>query len=1597
MNEDKLKVVANLIKTHTNSYTLSVRWVLGELDTSSELPKLGDVFHLTVRTREDRYLRVDGTLSAVGDKTTFTAKPKYYAMVDPPRRKVQVPGQPELFQRVADKPTSPVAKDDIEEIELSQNEKKKQLKLGKGLGVLHLLEQVDPSVNIKDATRLIEERLQIMAASLPTGEDGFSTLRNDSNFRSQFAKRLASYLVSTGLKPSESIAPIVDLYKELAVMASQELAFETSTADFFSSLIAHAPIVQEFGIGDLSSIAELYESVAMAMDVMTDPGTVRSLENVTYTPDQVRKQLKIQAFQGGSLIDFWASPDVDGGVGNETDRGHHYSASDLLGLGLDIEPIPAETIEEIQSDVANNFLMIELSDANGSYGISSTILHPQDITNAKTLGAAFTPNKPKRAFVNYDLTMQDSVYPKESERNLKAEEPRFVTGNGMVELHIEPTNPSEVPRDSNGEVISTDQRVATEAGFNIYGIWENSPGMDKYFTNPETIPSIDELQPYLITRRYSYERDIFGAFPDVIGATHPGVVEALANPPWHSVIPRPRRGLDYDEHEDTGTKSRNDAVEVPDLLYRNDDGQDPTIFSFDIRRGLIPTHTGPAGAVVGWDPAAEVDDEWTPLHNRDGSTSSGRPEYYRFFVSSVNCFDQESDIVPVVGADLNAVQDGPRRWIFTPAYRSQIQAPENLELFVGKGTPPKKLLVQWNTPDHNENPGVAKLLGEFKAQGHELSARLRLYRRRLTKPVEAEKDLDLAYFIDADDPNWAGFSFQMSRRGWKEVHDVVCTAPTSGITWTKEFTLDYSDLGFEYIAAANLHLPEKAQPYWSPATVSRTLAFVHRGENGELIPSERVIADAPTSSMVASVSSVMIPNEDKPRAAVASRLSGILAEATPVYPLPGIQRDLVLARIIGMSDGKAPSKPWSDTGISLSYGQKASAEAALIRTLDALRKVTGDSDLEVSDPSLTIVRQIISSRFQQLSNDTNSSFSHLEIGQNLSIGFRGILRLQWHYEAHASRPPLGDIEDAEATSFEIFQVRMPLNPTEAENKSNFQAQAEVTATGFKLSLPSTNTLDPGELAEFNDMLSALKDQKVPKLAIFQEDSTDVLLAAIVENVTVSGTTADVTAKPIGNNLGTGKGGRIRIFFGMSLATVKTQGLDSIDQTLQEVFLPIGGGEREIGCWWAIPRSAQNQHGEYSRWAIHTAILEPTIEPEALGHLDVYSAVDRAVELLDPQIYRDWIPSDIHDMADALSNSRIILRWNQPADHSLNVVIERERKRAVQSPEPPSFLMDRDFEQWKIIRQIQEMSDDEEILPEDINVLSEGPGAWMLGNRIKVEPDEASAPNVLINADKELSAKDGLLLLTGSDSSLPAFIDYWDEIDNPTAAMDGQFLYRYRLRLARAINGSAIINNSGLSENFLYSPPTPWSEWILPESPPIIVNHQKPISEFSTDVYSPRIDFVLTSNPRLKSQARSRRPLRDDTREVYSDISFEDDLDWKYRVVIRRVLGVVSPGEDGSQFSVILRDVGIPIELGPENTRMVTDWNIERDFADDVLKLQYEIFVQQISIRKLDGKRVEQPVRSHTSEPQGRIEIELQAPGPNEAGKEIHLTQKILIK
>lgn len=1063
-------------------------------------------------------------------------------------------------------------------------------------------------------------------------------------------------------------------------------------------------------------------------------------------------------------------------------------------------------------------------------------------------------------------------------------------------------------------------------GFNIYGMWEE-PSTAQYFDNPSKRP--DDLRPWLISRKYSYERDLKGAFPSEAG-DHPALTQALEDPPWQPVLLRA-----------TKITNQNDSPEGEALpnVFRKDCEADvlQTYFSIDLRNGMDSGLEVRQRRFVGWDTQGVIKLEWTPRFTRDGELSGVRPQRYRFWVTATDAFEQESEPIAI------ATQDGDAKEgesvLFEPRYRASLLPPQaGPERLTLQWTPAaddrSTITVRWETPFLNDL-GRSSASTPGRADKKDLLGAVKLLRRRLRRKVddgaswarEALTDLRPADDVFAT-PQWTEVLEPLRSEGWQEFKMADrLLPPASGDTWQFSFDLEHSDRGFEYIALIGMRVRPDRAAFWRQDVLARgqnsgRRAFVAvkdgsewKAVQGRVTETPRTTATVPTVGWVkdgeARAGVLPVPNLAEPRGVtlVAARIY----RAEPIRPLPRVARDLVLLRLLTRAVEKAPVQPptWLDTCEPVTLGQAAMLEAALERTAELVDPL---HNVALRDARLILAREL---RKDAAKEDGRA------YRQNMMIGFRGVVELRWRYSPLTSKAPRRD--ESEAEKLRVFCVRVPRDTALASRYAALRAEGNLSEGLYELT----------GVAADHPVIVVLAAFHQPALVRIEPSSGGPALYGGLTDLKMVG--SRVQLRVVVENGDLPKAVTISLFLAQPVCDWM---IDAERGDVEEsMFLPVGGGQSEVFGWWLQTSSVQgvvSGHRRERRPFFFSHEMR-TIEPEIpVGFTVNLPARSEAAYAADPKMHEPWLPTEIANGSahQAQHSPRVLVGWNAyPAEEGAGIEIERE-ERLVEQESGPRSLDGRDTAAWEAARAIDQMTDDALIMPAWVTAIR---SSWLLGRAVEV-PGDAGGPNsvfILADVKQPLSGSQGLKLLDGR----PVFIDYFRRAKDKQAAMDGNWEYRYRIRawLDVLVDARPDVDPDS---RILRGSPTPWSEWILPEPGEATLVVDPAHRHKPHDRDTPAVTFSLTA-------------VGSGFRELVSPKE-----GWFYRVVIKRRLEFFLPSTEQTIAEPGWREVGTSLVVPPDGTTVeVADLRIGRSEVDRPVTLTYQISANQLIITPSGRERL----------------------------------------
>src|SRR5262249_48630970 len=158
--------------------------------------------------------------------------------------------------------------------------------------------------------------------------------------------------------------------------------------------------------------------------------------------------------------------------------------------------------------------------------------------------------------------------------------------------------------------------------------------------------------------------------------------------------------------------------------------------------------------------------------------------------------------------------------------------------------------------------------------------------------------------------------------GWKLTKQwAEVPSPQQGDRWKLDVPLELQNEGFEYSMAVGMEVKEAGRALWFPSilTTRRRVQLVQE-KDGQYVPGEAHVVDAPAISDVAISPLVAVPNNREPRAPevlgpTAASSGYHVRRARPILAPPGIPRDPLLTKLLAsswVSEG-TPTKaePWA--------------------------------------------------------------------------------------------------------------------------------------------------------------------------------------------------------------------------------------------------------------------------------------------------------------------------------------------------------------------------------------------------------------------------------------------------------------------------------------------------------------------------------------------------------------------------------------------------------------------------------------------------------------------------------------------------------------
>ena len=1527
--------VAAMIRQPSGGFVCKVRWLMGS--SGDRLPSPADRFEVRlVLTRTQTTL------------LTQEVAPQNYAMIDPPRRMVTADPDTGLQWNIAVPPSKPV---DL--ICWPGNKPEDE-----GLGVYQLLCGPQPYRVEEMAHRLL---------STPVAELMDDVLRSQRAPRlsaEDVSRHLARTLVRGNHRPVFLRSLLPKAYEGLWSDVKRFMKADGSVECSFKDSLAPLLPPPSYYSTDLSGGGMLVEMMRYATSIIRlygDRQLLEELDPILNEPSKLRSQIRCGSLVGGELLDYWCSPmqSIPPDECTFNQRARAYPGSELIGLGVTLGDFTDSTLREWvdnedslrvevhhtqsildhpeQAGTAASFLWCdpqgEATLDPGRFVISGVAEDSEPgIRRALLLGSSIPPLPPQEntCRINYDMMQSDAgAVPDPSSSLPVVRQLGFGTGDARIEIHI-------------GRIDAPEDKSKHVAGFNVYGVWETSE-TQHYFGTPgqRIVPPLAELKKWLITRRHSFERDLRGAFPDILSllfenadeyplpndALDPRLATIVA-PPCLAQLERAARITDdHPEAEnELPTGSRPDA----------------NWFTIDLRAGMKSGHiTEDRRLFVGWDPEGLIDESWTPELSRDGRGDLTHPQRYRFWVTSYDSFEQESDPIPVVTHDVDAGET--ISYEFAPRRRSSILSPDNCNVRVTNVDETFDLTVEFETPFFSQMgqhvpTGDHGIRNPQRVNRQELLGHIVVFRRPLRTSGGGDKSrrLSLPASPIFSLPQWVSVFEKAQAEGWEQAHvwEGVRGSDFQSDTWAVSYNFGHQGRGYEYRASVGVSVrgDSQWQRFWMPIIDStrelgRTIRLVD--EKGE--PEVIYGTEAPSVTPVSESEPFPLVNPDEPIAPTPLSRPPLLA-AAPILPPPGISRDLILMRLLSFDFSGDTPVTWRDTDVQLNYGQTQVLDATLERTIDRL---PGEIDLDHA--SLRIARKLLAADFRRIvlaeSEGVTATESPSQYQQHLSIGFRGLVLLDSLYDPTSLSPT-----ESTAVSWVLSHVRIDLDPVVSKTSATFISRASLVShddaqARYRL-VPAPDLTHEGLesiIGSGHSCLVRIDDQSDPDS---EYEFLDLLEVTTGGDFTVRLGTLPESTTTFPQD--------VELTFYLANPLIEQE---IPNDRLQDHFcqyLPVGGGPKEIMCWWLGTRSAMGRESKPENRQVHYIHAARTTPPSPVKLLRTDAPLPGPDFALAPSHFSDWIPADLTSLSDAIAKPRVILGWQTTEnDPEVKLMIER-RERASGTNAERCPCGKRDRSPWRALIAIASARDDEELNRADADQLRH---TWLMGHFVETDASLIGSRPIHIgypeDGQRHLSAQSGLKTLQiGSDEDArPSFIDYFQHREQDRRlVMDGNLEYQYRATAYVLVDASP---QTPMQWRYLASEPTPWTEFVRPETSNIRVQLRSSTTQVISDL-GPHVVLNFEA-PAARSKS----------------VNLQDAL--RYRLTVRRRRDF-SIQRIGKTQDPGYAEVGAAVALWPGQSVELQDADIERSEIDSSLTLEYEIFVQQFRADAVGNERTEELVR-----------------------------------
>lgn len=1582
MTKYKLRCIGILKQNKASKFQFCVRWFIDD-DQNDEnqtiLPNPLGKFTVKIRTKRSRdYLKDDGSigkLPLIGDPQDYpVVSPMNYAMIDPPTITDSSDGTPKRVM-----PKTPIDPNDKE---------------GKtGIGIYHILTDSDKST--------FRKKLNEITAATLADKKHISALEIFQNGNAlNFANSLSSYLLDNGFMPRNLQAIFVKEFSQLETLTFKNTGEELQEIPELFKLHNSEKSTLDTKEQVSNYIENVWKGAHGLSELFRDTEYLDKMETTLSEPKDLKSQLSLLTAQGAELIDYWCNPYKSQPDRIEEDCGKKYALADLLGLGASIGSIDKEIIEQWKNNQDTILINVDYAAPSKAQLLESTeynweLYHDLDefkkpleinsttnvivaqgtnsLENTLNYGSSCPPEMPISSLFDYDLRLKRVLPDLDKELSDKIEFIENIdkgTGDGICLIRTKPPLDKPFPFKVSSDGVVLEEKDSTIiTGINIYGIWEPenaSSSLITYFQNPDKNPKSKVLFPWLISRRYSYHNDLEPFF----SPSNANILALQKKPPISPAFQTPQQVKNLEKILHV---SKENLVINETMPSEYDENDNLYLYSVNIREGFKNKYD--KDNLLTWDkfPLEAMETKWRPglwrgPKNRLGQKLQG----YRFWVSSVDLFGQESAPIPVKNQESSKSEVAN---LFNFKYRATLQSPptndETKKDYITITYNNNKIKTNWESPFLGELGRTVASEIPTNLERHDkesLQANI-MYLRKAHRPEwnEVEDHKLVAHIDNLVKPLPEPFSNEQWKMGLLEVlkHNIGweihmieegMTNTKTGNRWSHEIKIDDQDIGYDYMALMNFVIKESSRDLWTADDPIRNLHIEEQQQKRKVSHYEKLkpktIEEFPSTGQVAFTESILVSDQRFPKLVSVDPAQTSLIPAKPVTGIEKLNRDLILSNILTTPDViKEVNRKGGGTIIKVVVfkDDKSSdllytgPQDQMIRS--ALSRCQVPSDLDLTASELILRKEVTNSNmvvFPPIEGADGATYNeYLKDTENMLvasdlIGFRGIIHFKVNYSSIRSNFETIRSREAEALKYYVYQTRIPLNDD------------RVFGYSFR-----TNAFKADGQRKFNNV-------ELEKSLELNEKNNPLFLIAICE---VGYYIAEVTlikkrskgkfdlevAKPLFDASSNSSQEEIQLIQSDQILEKEITLEDQL-QYSEQIGLPVGGGLRELFIWTFKTSSAIGKLSDKSiviSEIYQSSILPPS--PQSIQLSTINTQEEKEKFALEVSKHKHWLPLELHDNTGKLTRQpRNIIQWKEesglPSD--IYLAIEREYR---EEEDTPNLAKTAEMSSWELASIVEKG---------DFNIDGTNPEKlfkldWLdpLGRPTLFswlnEAGTINPPSQKFLDSKELlfigpnspifDPKQQLRMATGlfKNPTYPnVYIDYFYDNSNLTDGMDTFRSYRYRLSSYIDIDPDGKLK---IPNKYLYSRPSSWTEWIRPSFPAISEVKITAQSERSVEnQLIPEIKMIFTLN-----NSTTWNKKRIGAKRIF------------YRIIVKRKHknSIFTFGTRPKGFGLLEIDkiIDMPIDFkSGDPLKIIVDNRLEREDFSTAVRANYRIEVSVVA-------------------------------------------------